>query len=572
MNTNIRLITKIIVLCTIVTSTNLYGIKRKLESTRPELIAGCTQDYYRRTKPTMPAAPAGDGQLAMDQREDGDTAHSAGTHKETKETTQPRRFHNPLSLEADAEQNNSQDDEEQSRLKKARIDTEQQAERFGTPAAPEENRENHANIENIDWETKEESRCTRHVPTALTISDDDGLAPLPRPVALPTAAGAPAVPTHKPAHNPLDYPDDDDDKPSDVAPTVSRLGNNDDNAPVIAQPVPRLPELQITATTVRTLIKQIEEPLRLGYTPEAIGAAIKKSGININEMRTASYASSCCPGHDYGMNALHIAVYGSCSIVRGFLDPIRKLLIQTLLAAGAQPSVTINRRRICGKNGDYHGYDALQFAIELRMVDELIRMLFKAHKNPIPAINKMPHGMLTYLITHPYPASFIRELLDCGAITNVNRLITNEAPGYMLQNLVNEMVQYFGPRALTLTKSALVSHIKNGTPVTAICLLLWGNHPDDYYSHKIANVNNANYKVIAVLAEYGAIPDPVWDEKHADPRYQAWLRGRELWEHKQTRVAAKPILDTLTYRDLDASQPAVRILPKDVTNLITDYI
>jgi len=389
-------------------------------------------------------------------------------------------------------------------------------------------------------------------------------APAPVPVVLLTSLPAPLD------YAPLNYVDD----------------TKEDNVE------PKLPTPRITATDIPTLIARMQRLLRLGHTPEAIGAAIKVSGFDINGIRTGM-RSKCniiykpcrvlirdltrgtwrhCEKEDDGMNALQLAVYhsnmysnnmwGNSGPGKGTpLLPNAQKIIQALLAAGALPSVKVNAARLFRASSN-HGLDALQLAFDncTASSQEIIIMLLKAHTNPVPVINKSYRCILTHALSlHGYSAALIRQLFVSGAIANVNRALTKD-------ELANVGIRYFED------------------PITPICLQRWFT-----ISHSFRP--EAEAEVISVLAEYGADQDPLWLR---DPFYHralaAWQRGREVWEIKQRQAAVRPVLTALTYGDLDPvgdgqrfdpaitsssdaiTSPATQILPKAIANIIVDMI
>jgi len=406
------------------------------------------------------------------------------------------------------------------------------------------------------------SQATRDAAIAAGLAgpdDDDnaaGVAPLPAPGApLPTAAAA-----HP--DNSLDYPDDDDDTPT---------------------PLPTK-KAKIDATDIPTLIKQMQELLVDGHTPEAIGAAIRASGFDINGIRIGHYDTigrKCAltgkaiqnwwrggwrdlEKQDNGMNALQWAVFRNRTMDGGTPStsvlPNAEKIIQALLAGGALPTVKVNTGRIFkGDAATNHGLDVLELALE-HGSHETLCMMLKNHSNPVPVINHYIetctgwHDIFLYAFVKGFPAAVIRQLFVCGAITptHINRVITDAAP--------NNELSWFG---------VPVQYRK--TPMTPICLVCWSLHYDQ----------TGRLNVITVLAEYEATPDPRWEPASAE--YQAWMRGLE-------RRVTRPILNVLRYGDLrptggdshfdptgtshsgPITDPAVRILPEAVTKLITDYI
>jgi len=382
---------------------------------------------------------------------------------------------------------------------------------------------------------------------------------------------------------------------------------------------PALPTPRITATDIPTLIARIQRLLRLGHTPEAIGAAIKTSGFDINGIRIrhfdsirkkcnliAKNISRCIRGgfydfniEDNGMNALQWAVYSSSDIQRsgpgGGILPGDQQIIQALIAGGALPSVKVNAGRIFRGNSGmcHHGRDALYLAFNKagwspsHLNNAIMIILLKAHPNPRPVIQEacrkpfhlsttpiiqeaQQHRPLIIALTHGYPAALLRELFIKKVITNVNVIMKDP----------NE----YSPE----TKNAGLYFAPNITP---ICLKRWCHIQDTYMSYALLSdklPEEADREVIAVLAEFGADPDPIWGRPDASARdracIQAWLRGREVWENKQSKIAAKPVLTALTYGDLrpfdpaitsssDAiTSPATQILPASIVDLIVDKI
>jgi len=514
---NMRLIMTCAIIAMTATSFDLFGIKRK-----PELLdgSGNGQDYYNPKKAR---------------------GASAALPADTVDTVTTRRAPHPLGLETLI---GDGDDKRSSFLPTA------------FPSGEETNHE----------ETKDEARDTRVI-SSYTAS---GLTNLTSP------AAAPAKPIPAP-FKPLDYPDDGDDIPT----------------PLPAQ-LP-LPTPTITAHDVPTLIAQMQELITLGHTPEAIGAAIKASGFDINGIRIGHYDTigrKCAltgeaiqnwwrggwrdlEKQDNGMNALQWAIFNNRRTHSATpVLPNAEKIILALLTGGALPTIKVNAGRIFkGDAATNHGLDALELALE-HGSHETVCMMLKNHPNLVPVINHYVetrtgwHDILLFALVKSFPAAVIRQLFVSGAVTptHINRVFTDAAP--------NDELSWLG---------VPVQYRK--TPMTPICLACW-------FEYDQAERLN----VIRVLAEYGADRDPRWTYVE-DPRgtcmdeySSAWLEGKAERERKKSCAAARPVLNALTYGDLrptggdsrfnptatshsgPITNPAVRILPEAVTNLITDYI
>jgi len=650
---NIRLIKHLTlaIVCMTVISTDIYGMKRSrdtrdassthsINSRRPELIAGSTRDYYRLaerygiTRPTRtpattptPTTPTptsssedgalGDGEAFMDPREDG----------ETKQSHSGRHIPHALSLEADAEKNI---DLEASAIKKAKLDLE-------AKAAQEEQTEETKKAASLEEKKEEKEEKSSVIDPALTAlratagrrarhhaSVELGDAKRTEP----TAAVIPSTHTESSSLSSSLNLDEREGKGEVSQEEITRRIRAEikeaykplpdlpyqglDAQDADSEPV--LPTPRITATSIPMLIARMQRLLRLGHTPEAIGAAIKASGFNINGIRIGhfkSMRSKCdlirqcyrdlrsgtwrnCVMMDNGMNALQWAVSHS-NMHRGGpggmtpILPNAAQIIQALLAAGALPSVKVNAGRLFrGDASSNHGLDALQLAFDDHCSQEIIIMILKAHANPVPVIKKVSYCILTTnaLSLHGYSAALIRALFACGAITNVNRVITDFAPNSELVCLITNSAPNYELSCIGVP----VEH--RDTPITPICLKRWVHIGRDYGSH--IPHSEADLEVISVLAEYGANPDPIWSQPGASDNdriaLQAWLRGREVWKNKQSQIAARPILTALTYGDLDPvgdgqrfdpaitsqseeiTSPATPILPTAIANIIVDMI